>query len=151
MNQWGKVYLFSLLKMVLLTSLTSIVHRSLVVSHLRQITKAIDNGAKIIGYLHWSFMDNYEWFDHYRPEAKFALFYVDRDDNDDYYDSLNLKRKITKGAEAYKLIIKESVNQSKCGTVTDSAISKAEHRFGSFSPDGFNIYLLLNNKILYDF
>ena len=74
MNQWGKVYLFSLLKMVLLTSLTSIVHRSLVVSHLRQITKAIDNGAKIIGYLHWSFMDNYEWFDHYRPEAKLHYF-----------------------------------------------------------------------------
>ena len=83
MYQWGKIYLFSLLKMVLLTSLTSIVHRSLVVSHLHQIRKAIDNGAKIIGYLHWSFMDNYEWFDHYRPEAKFAIFYVDHDDNDD--------------------------------------------------------------------
>jgi hypothetical protein len=37
------------------------------------------------------------------------------------------------------MMIKESVNQSKCGTVTDSAISKAEHRFGRFSPDGFNI------------
>jgi hypothetical protein len=132
MNQWGKVYLFSLLKMVLLTSLTSIVYRSLVVSHLRQITKAIDNGAKIIGYLHWSFMDNYEWFDHYRPEAKFALFYVDRDDNDDYYDSLNLKRKITKGAEAYKLIIKESVNQSKCGTVTDLQYQRQNIDLGAF-------------------
>jgi hypothetical protein len=132
MNQWGKVYLFSLLKMVLLTSLTSIVHRSLVVSHLRQITKAIDNGAKIIEYLHWSFMDNYEWFDHYRPEAKFALFYVDRDDNDDYYDSLNLKRKITKGAEAYKLIIKESVNQSKCGTVTDLQYQRQNIDLGAF-------------------
>ena len=71
-----------------------------IISHLRQIRKAIDNGAKIIGYLHWSLMDNYEWFDHYRPEAKFGLFYVDRDN-----DGLNLERKITKGAEAYKLII----------------------------------------------
>jgi hypothetical protein len=79
-------------------------------------------------------MDNYEWFDHYRPEAKFGLFQVDRDD-----DNLNLRRKITKGAEAYKLIIEESVNQSRDGAVTDSAISKAEHRFGSFSPDGLHI------------
>jgi beta-glucosidase/6-phospho-beta-glucosidase/beta-galactosidase len=93
-----------------------------------------DNGANVIGYLHWSFMDNYEWFDHYRPEAKFGLFQVDLDD-----DCLNLRRKITKGAEAYKLIIKVSVNESRDGAVTDSAISNAEHRFGSFSPDGFHI------------
>jgi len=105
-----------------------------IVSHLRQIRQAMDNGANIIGYLHWSFMDNYEWFDHYRPEAKFGLFQVDRDDND-----LNLRRKITKGAEAYKLIIKESVNQSREGAVTDSAILKAEHLFGSFSADGLNM------------
>jgi hypothetical protein len=83
-------------------------------------------------------MDNYEWFDHYRPEAKFGLFYVDRADDD---NDLSLRRKITKGAEAYKLVIKESVNQSRDGIVTHSAISKAEHRFGSFSPDGFGIYI----------
>jgi beta-glucosidase/6-phospho-beta-glucosidase/beta-galactosidase len=107
---------------------------SFIISHLQQIRQAIDNGANVIGYLHWSLMDNYEWFDHYRPEAKFGLFQVDRDD-------LNLRRKITKGAEAYKLIIKESFNQSKDrGVITNSAISKAEHRFGSFSPDGFNIF-----------
>jgi beta-glucosidase len=105
-----------------------------IVSHLYQIRQAIDNGAKVIGYLHWSLMDNYEWLDNYKPEAKFGLFYVDRED-----DYLNLRRKITKGAEAYKLIIEESVNQSRDGTVTDSSISKAEHKFGSFSPDGFHI------------
>jgi beta-glucosidase len=108
-----------------------------IVSHLHQIRQAIDNGANVIGYLHWSLMDNYEWFDHYRPEAKFGLFQVDRDDDDD--NNLKLSRKITKGAQAYQLIIKESVNQSKDGEVTDFAISKAEHRFGSFSPDGFHI------------
>ena len=74
----------------------------------------------------------------YRTEAKFGLFQVDRDDDDD--NNFNLRRKNTKGAEAYKLIIKESVNQSREGAVTHSAISKAEHEFGSFSPDGFNIY-----------
>jgi beta-glucosidase/6-phospho-beta-glucosidase/beta-galactosidase len=107
-----------------------------IVSHLRQIRQAIDDGANVIGYLHWSLMDNYEWFDHYRPEAKFGLFHVNIDDDN---DNFNLRRKITKGAQAYKLIIKESFNQSKDGAVTDSAISNTEHRFGSFSPDGFNI------------
>jgi hypothetical protein len=81
-------------------------------------------------------MDNYEWFDHYRPEAKFGLFQVDHDDDDD--NNLKLSRKITKGAEVYKLIIKESVNQSRDGAATHSSISKAEHEFGSFSPDGFS-------------
>jgi beta-glucosidase/6-phospho-beta-glucosidase/beta-galactosidase len=124
-----------------------------IVSHLRQIRKAIDNGAKIIGYLHWSLMDNYEWFDHYRPEAKFGLFYVDRDDNyndNDDGNGLNLKRKFTKGAEAYKVIIAESANQTKDGTVTDSAISNAEHQFGSFSPDGFHISPGSNSNSVYD-
>ena len=111
-----------------------------IVSHLDQIRQAIESGGNVIGYLHWSLMDNYEWLDNYKPEAKFGLFYVDPEDDDDNDDDyLNLRRKITKGAEAYKLIIKESVNQSKDGTVTASAISKAEHKFGSFSPDGFHI------------
>ncbi len=145
MNQYGK-------DMPILITENGIADKSdkyrapFIVSHLDQIRKAIDNnGAKVIGYLHWSFMDNYEWFDHYRPEAKFGLFSVKCDDyNDDnnnhHKDDLDLSRGITKGAEAYKLMIEESVNQSKYGAITDSAISKAEHRFGSFSPDGFNIY-----------
>ena len=136
MNQWGK-------EIPVFITENGIADKSdkyrapFIVSHLHQIRQAIDNGANVIGYLHWSFMDNYEWFDHYRPEAKFGLFQVDRDDDD---DDFNLRRKNTKGAEAYKLIIKESANQSKDGAATHSAISKAEHLFGSFSPDGFNIY-----------
>jgi beta-glucosidase/6-phospho-beta-glucosidase/beta-galactosidase len=31
-----------------------------IIAHLQQIKQAIDNGANIIGYLHWSLMDNYE-------------------------------------------------------------------------------------------
>jgi beta-glucosidase len=137
MNQWGK-------EIPVFITENGIADKSdkyrapFIVSHLHQIRQAIDNGANVIGYLHWSFMDNYEWFDHYRPEAKFGLFQVDHDDDDD--NNLKLSRKITKGAEVYKLIIKESVNQSRDGAATHSAISKAERLFGSFSPDGFNIY-----------
>ena len=32
-----------------------------IVSHLRQLQRAMEEGARIIGYLHWSLLDNYEW------------------------------------------------------------------------------------------
>jgi beta-glucosidase/6-phospho-beta-glucosidase/beta-galactosidase len=41
-------------------------------------------------------MDNYEWLESYRPEAKFGLFYVDHTITD-------FNRKITKGAQALNL------------------------------------------------
>src|SRR6188472_451227 len=45
-----------------------------IVAHLQQIKRAMDEGANVIGYLHWSFMEYYEWFEGYRSEAKFGLF-----------------------------------------------------------------------------
>jgi beta-glucosidase len=104
-----------------------------IISHLQQIRLALDKGSKVIGYLHWSFMDNYEWLDNYRPESKFGLFYIDR-------TQPNLPRIITKSAEAYKFIIQESFHENIDGIVTDLALLKAENRFGTFSPDGFNLY-----------
>jgi len=50
-----------------------------VVAHIQQIKRAIDNGAHVLGYLHWSLVDNYEWQESYRPEAKFGLFRIDVD------------------------------------------------------------------------
>ena len=37
-----------------------------IVAHIQQIKRAIDDGANVIGYLHWSLMDNYEWQVSYR-------------------------------------------------------------------------------------
>jgi hypothetical protein len=53
-------------------------------SRLRQGSskEAINNGVDVIGYLHWSFMDNYEWLDNYRPEGKFGLFSIDFNSDD---------------------------------------------------------------------
>jgi beta-glucosidase/6-phospho-beta-glucosidase/beta-galactosidase len=43
--------------------------------HLRAVAEAIDAGAPVVGYLHWSLMDNFEWALGYRP--RFGLVYVD--------------------------------------------------------------------------
>ena len=47
-----------------------------IIAHLRSIRQAINDGAEVFGYLYWSFMDNYEWLDNYRPEGKFGLFRI---------------------------------------------------------------------------
>jgi beta-glucosidase len=44
--------------------------------HLWQVARAISEGADVIGYLHWSLLDNYEWADGYK--ARFGLIEVDR-------------------------------------------------------------------------
>jgi beta-glucosidase len=113
-----------------------------VVAHIQQIKRAIDKGANVIGYLHWSLMDNYEWQESYRPEAKFGLFRVDIDSNNRVTDNPghnreeHLKRQLTKGAEALELMIKESFSQNKSGMIADSAISKAKSDYGIFIADG---------------
>jgi beta-glucosidase len=43
--------------------------------HLRAVGEAIDQGAEVIGYLHWSLLDNFEWALGYRP--RFGLVHVD--------------------------------------------------------------------------
>lgn len=106
------------------------------IAHLQQIKQAIDNGANIIGYLHWSLMDNYEWHEGYRPESKFGLFSIDCEAR---MDNADFNRQTTKGAEAFELIIKESFAQNKAGVISDSAISKSKDKFGIFAADGSTI------------
>jgi beta-glucosidase len=107
-----------------------------IVAHLQQVKRAIDNGARVIGYLHWSFIDNYEWLENYRAESKFGLFSIDFGLTN---HQLDLSRKRTKGAEAYRIVIEESFAQNEKGTIADSGISKAKDKYGIFAPDGSEI------------
>jgi len=53
-----------------------------IVAHIKEVKVAISDGADVIGYLHWSFMDNYELQEAYRPESKFGIFSVNRSPRD---------------------------------------------------------------------
>lgn len=44
-------------------------------SHLTQLAKAIKEGVKVLGYLYWSLLDNYEWAEGFSP--RFGLVEVD--------------------------------------------------------------------------
>lgn len=46
-----------------------------IVDHLREVSRAISEGADVRGYLHWSLIDNFEWLDGY--DGQFGLVAVD--------------------------------------------------------------------------
>lgn len=71
---------------------------------------------------------------------KFGLFKIDKDSKNSRTDrDQRLKRQVTKGAEALKIIIEESVNQDKTTKIADSAISRAKTDYGIFTADGSSI------------
>jgi hypothetical protein len=76
-------------------------------------------------------MDNYEWLEGYRSEAKFRLYSIDRNSrrND---DRAQLGRQKTRGAEALAFIIQRSFFENRGGLVTDSAIATAEDMLETF-------------------
>jgi len=43
--------------------------------HFREMKRAMKDGANVIGYLHWSLMDNFEWLDGFTP--RFGLIEID--------------------------------------------------------------------------
>jgi beta-glucosidase len=46
-----------------------------IVDHLAQLGKAIEEGAEVTRYFHWSFLDNLEWNEGYGP--RFGLVGID--------------------------------------------------------------------------
>jgi len=45
--------------------------------HLWQVARALSDGIRVIGYLHWSLLDNFEWAEGYK--ARFGLIGVNFD------------------------------------------------------------------------
>jgi beta-glucosidase len=43
--------------------------------HVRALARAMDDGARVLGYLHWSLLDNFEWAEGYA--WRFGLVHVD--------------------------------------------------------------------------
>ncbi len=65
--------------------------------HLREVARAIRHGVTIIGYLHWSLIDNFEWAHGYGP--RFGLVEI---------DNATQKRSIKPRARIYADIIKNN-------------------------------------------
>ena len=42
--------------------------------YIREYARASEDGIPLVGYIHWSFMDNFEWADGYDP--RFGLVYI---------------------------------------------------------------------------
>ena len=79
-------------------------HRaSYIISHVQQVQRARREGVNVIGYLHWSIVDNYEWAYQYEPRARFGLFYVNRMALETPDGSF--PRRMTEGARALQAVI----------------------------------------------
>jgi beta-glucosidase len=69
-----------------------------IVNHLAQLRRAIADGVPVLGYMHWSLTDNYEWGTY---EPHLGLFGIDRRDPE-------LRRFKTKASEVYGAIAKSN-------------------------------------------
>ena len=79
-------------------------HRaSYIISHVQQVQRARSEGVDVLGYLHWSIVDNYEWAYQYDARARFGLFRVSRMDLETPDGSF--PRHITEGARAMQAVI----------------------------------------------
>lgn len=89
-----------------------------VVAHLSQVLHAIKEGIDVLGYVHWSLVDNWEWEYDYMPKARFGLYTVNRPASG---DETSASRSKTNGAAALEYVIgKGGMGDavSKFGTIT---------------------------------
>jgi hypothetical protein len=97
-----------------------------ITAHLGQMQRAINDGVRVIGYLHWSIADNWEWIDGYRREARFGLFSVA---GLGQAQPANLSHSITDGALALAYAARDPA----------STIPAAVARYGRYTPNGAGV------------
>lgn len=71
--------------------------------YLYALARAHNDGYHITGYIHWSFMDNYEWGNYY---SRYGLYHIDRT-IDPETGQPKLTRTLTHGARYFVDLIKE--------------------------------------------
>jgi beta-glucosidase len=77
------------------------------VQSLEHLGRAIDRGANVIGYYHWSLLDNFEWSDGY--SGRFGLYQVD-------FADPALPRNRTKSADLYSRIARANAIEQEVAT-----------------------------------
>ena len=109
-----------------------------VVDMIEKMGEAMSEGHNVIGYLHWSLMDNFEWERGYGQH--FGLVKVDFD-----YENKQFNREVTEGGKAYANIIMNNgivkVIKDKYGTIDQPANilddqSVCDSGEGGDTPDG---------------
>ncbi|MEP6576861.1 MAG: family 1 glycosylhydrolase [Nitrososphaerota archaeon] len=89
---------------------------SFITSHISQMKHAINNGANVIGYIHWSVMDNYEWQDAYSPDSRFGLYQVNR-------NSPDFERIPTPAVDILRAVIRSNGNQTSDSRLSDAGVN----------------------------
>ena len=109
-----------------------------ITEHLAAISKAMSEGVKVFGYIHWTLTDNFEWGDGYCP--KFGFVAIDRSSPDftrvprpsfDFYKKVIETRHITSEERLnLKLAFKTKIGQLRpmC-RLDDGATALKEPRF----------------------
>ena len=82
---------------------TDKIRAKFIIDHIQEVKRAVDEDVDVIGYLHWSLMDNYEWNEGFNEKGKFGLFSIDFKNK---YLNTKYERNFTNGAAAYQFLIK---------------------------------------------
>lgn len=95
-----------------------------ILAHLQQVVRARADGINVLGYIHWSIVDNFEWAYQYDSIARFGLYFVDRSirDSNGFFP-----RVITKGAQAFQKV------------VLSGDLDQAVAEYGTISADGIHL------------
>lgn len=107
------------------------------IAHLQQVLRAIKDGVNVIGYVHWSIVDNYEWAFGYQKEAHFGLFTVDRD-SPISNGARSFPRHITEGAIGYQYVIAKSKEIIRLNSNEDP-FDLPVKRFGTIDVRGVSV------------
>lgn len=100
------------------------IRASFIIAHLQQLLNAMRDGVNVIGYIHWSLVDNFEWQESYNNQSRFGLYSIDRTEDYKVKGLRSYTRTVTKGAIALQDIIKHG-----------DIIASLE-KYGTISPDG---------------